>query len=258
MKKILYYIFWFFVILVFSIILFIFLNHKRINSVIERQGLAHIDSGYRHPEVVNNFITEEQNKYILEYASSRFYPSAVGGGLVNSVNDNIRKSQTAWVPKDDPVIKPIYMKLCSQYSQIFENAEDMQVVKYERDNYYREHHDSFPYYEPDFLSLGGHRILTALIYLNNDFEAGETRFPNLDKSFKPNRNSAIVFFPLDAEGKKCHPLALHAGLPIKSGIKYVCNIWIREEPYKYEVDTWSYNFLLDSTILYFYKKYLGV
>jgi len=31
---------------------------------------------------------------------------------------------------------------------------------------------------------------------------------------------------------RCHPKALHAGLPIKSGTKYVCNIWVRETKFR--------------------------
>jgi hypothetical protein len=39
------------------------------------------------------------------------------------------------------------------------------VVKYEKGNFYKEHHDTFPHYEPEFLLEGGHRVLTVLIYL---------------------------------------------------------------------------------------------
>jgi prolyl 4-hydroxylase len=57
-------------------------------------------------------------------------------------------------------------------------------------------------------------------------------FATLDKNIKPVRNSAIVFHPLDKENKKCHPKALHAGLPLDSGEKYIANVWIRQGPFE--------------------------
>jgi hypothetical protein len=149
--------------------------------------------------------------------------------------------------------KDLIQKICDQHNLKFENCEDMQIVKYEKDNYYKEHHDSFPFYDPDFLSQGGHRVLTTLIYLNDDFEGGETWFPNLSMNVSPKRNSAVVFRPLDKSNKKCHPKALHGGNPVESGTKYICNIWIRDEPYKYDIDPWSYDYLFNSTVLHIYR-----
>jgi prolyl 4-hydroxylase len=142
------------------------------------------------------------------------------------------------------------------YNLPFENAEDLQVVKYEKGNYYREHHDSFPFYESDFLSQGGHRLITALIYLNDNFEEGETRFPVLDKNVKPKKNGAIIFHPLDIDNKRCHPNALHAGLPIKSGTKYICNVWIREGRFDPVINIWSYDFIINNMVVYLQKKYI--
>jgi len=250
MLNYIFYVINFFILIT---ILFLLYNYEKIKYVIERQGFSRVETEYIYPEVIDNFITEKQNRDILEYAESRFSPSVVGGGIKNVVDDNIRKSQTAWIPKENEIVNSIFMKICNKYNLNIDNAEDLQVVKYDKDNYYREHHDSFPYYSPDFLSQGGHRILTTLIYLNNDFDGGATRFVNLDKDIKPNKNSAIVFHPLDAENKKCHPYALHAGLPIESGVKYICNVWIRENPYKYEIDQSNYDYIFNSTLLYFYK-----
>jgi prolyl 4-hydroxylase len=235
------------------VLLFLVFNYEKIKYAIERQGLSDNNSDYIYPILENNFITNEQNKHILEYSSTRFENSVVGNGVYNEVNTEIRNSKTAWVPKTDPLVKEIIMKICTKYNYPFENVEDLQVVKYEKGNYYKEHHDSFPYYKSEFLSQGGHRVLTTLIYLNDDFEGGETRFVNLDKDVKPLKNSAIIFHPLDSENKKCHPKALHAGMPVKSGIKYVANIWIREEPFNYNVDIFSYDYIFYSIIVYIYS-----
>jgi prolyl 4-hydroxylase len=252
-NKIAQYVFYVLVLLFLLFLLFLLGNYTKIKTVIEKQGLADIDSDYIEPEIIRNILTDKQNSNILEYASTRFVPSQIGGGLVNTEDHQVRNSQTAWVPKNEPIVKDLFEKICNKYNLKFENAEDLQVVKYEKDNFYREHHDSFPFYEPDFLSQGGHRELTCLIYLTDNFEGGETNFPNLNLKVKPMRNCAVVFRPLDKSNKKCHPKALHAGMPVISGTKYICNLWIRETPYQYEIDTSSYEFQFNKAVLSVYR-----
>ena len=116
-----------------------------------------------------------------------------------------------------------------------DECEDLQVVRYEPGTYYREHHDSCCDGTQgciDFEKEGGQRVATLLVYLNSDFTDGETHFPNLDLKLKADPGSAILFRPLGTEESKCHPKALHAGLPISSGVKYVCNAWIRENKFR--------------------------
>jgi prolyl 4-hydroxylase len=245
-----------FLLFLFLIILSSFVLGYKIYRIIEKQGLANPNSDYIPPEIIRNLITDQQNQDIIHYASSRFSPSVVGGGLNNIVDGEIRRSQTAWITKETPIVRDIIQKICNKYKLPFENCEDLQVVKYEKEHYYKEHHDSFPYYEPDFLFQGGHRMLTCLIYLNENFDGGETYFPNLDLKIKPAKNCAVVFHPLDTANKKCHPKALHAGMPVKSGTKYICNLWIRETPYQYQIDEKDPDFIFNKTVLSIYRNFI--
>ena len=115
-----------------------------------------------------------------------------------------------------------------------EHTEDLQIVRYQPGTYYKEHHDACCADSQactDFENKGGQRVGTLLLYLNEEFTDGETHFPNLNVKMKAPPGSAIFFKPLGSEDK-CHPNALHAGLPISSGIKYVCNAWVRESEFK--------------------------
>ena len=71
-----------------------------------------------------------------------------------------------------------------------------------------------------------------LIYLNDEFTGGATNFVKLNKVIKPPKYGAVMFRPLEKNSNKCHPLALHKGTKVESGIKYVCNVWIREGKYR--------------------------
>ena len=184
---------------------------------------------YEEPYIINNIITEDEAKYIIYNASSKFDDSSILGQIVDH---NIRKSKTAWLHKnDDTVILTIMLRIANIVNLPLENAESLQIVRYEPDGYYKEHHDSCCDNTEicnDFIKRGGQRIKTVLIYLNDDFEEGSTYFPLLNKKYKPPKYSAIIFNPLAKNSNKCHPLALHAGLPVKSGIKYIANLWFRE------------------------------
>jgi prolyl 4-hydroxylase len=197
---------------------------------VKGRGFSDTNAEYIEPAVHKNFITESEAKYILNQASSQYSESKI----VSGSDTNIRKSQTAWLPKTDDVVGNIIRRVCKIANLPFENSEKMQVVKYQPDGYYNEHHDACCDDRQDcvdFEKNGGQRKITMLLYLSDDFEGGGTRFPNLNKEYKPPKYSGLLFHPLEKNGNKCHPKALHAGLPVKSGEKYIANIWIRERAY---------------------------
>jgi len=215
------------IILLLLLLLLILIFFYRSNSL----SYASITSNYIHPKVYHNLLTKEEADYIIKTASDKFQTSKTIGGL----SLDIRKSENAWLSKSDPVVKTIYERLASQFSFDIDSTESLQVVKYQPGGYYREHHDSCCDDKQeckDFIKRGGQRKLTILIYLNDDFEDGSTKFPTLNLDVKPPVYGGVVFHPLEKDGNKCHPYGLHTGTPVKSGIKYVCNIWVREKKFE--------------------------
>jgi prolyl 4-hydroxylase len=165
-------------------------------------------------------------------ATPRFKRSIVVGV---QGEDASRTSQTAWISKNDPVAQKILQKALEFTDKTMDECEDLQVVRYEPGTFYREHHDSCCDDSQgciDFEKDGGQRLATLLVYLNNDFTDGETHFPKLDLKMKAEPGSAILFRPMGRDECKCHPKALHAGLPPSSGVKYVCNAWVRENKFR--------------------------
>lgn len=193
-------------------------------------GFCSADAPYTKPVVHDNIITPEESTYILETAGPMFSDSTVLSGKDNS----IRKSETAWLKKSDPTVAGILKRLSERFNFDTTNAEDLQVVRYYPGGFYNEHHDSCcddNQHCRDFVRNSGQRVLTILIYLNDDFEGGYTNFKNLNLDLKANPRGGIVFHPLQLGGKMCHPNALHKGTPVTSGVKYICNVWVRERPF---------------------------
>jgi prolyl 4-hydroxylase len=196
------------------------------------RGYADEDSAWDPPFLVENILTMDECREIIAKAEPRFARSTV---VADETVQNSRTSETAWISKDDPLARKVLQKAMEITGKPFANCEDLQVVRYKPGTYYRAHHDSCcedNKHCKDFESKGGQRVGTLLLYLNSDFTEGQTHFPdfkNLKITARPG--SAIFFRPLGTWDKRCHPFALHAGLPIATGTKYVCNIWVRENEF---------------------------
>jgi len=202
-------------------------------STTRGRGFTKVTNPWEPPVVVDSVLTKDDCRYLMEKANSLFSPSSVVGV---KGPDSSRTSETAWISKDDPVAKKVFEKACGLTGRHMGCCEDLQVVRYKPGTYYKPHHDSCCDDSTacrEFEMKGGQRVGTLLVYLNDEFTDGETHFPDHgDVKMKAAPGSAIFFRPLANDAAQCHPKALHAGLPISSGIKYVCNAWVREDNFK--------------------------
>lgn len=193
------------------------------------RGFTEKTNPWDPPVVIDSVLTKEDCRYLMEKANSMFTRSSVVG--VEGADES-RTSETAWISKDDPVAQKVFNKACELTGKHMGCCEDLQVVRYKPGTYYRAHHDSCCDDSDackNFETQGGQRVGTLLVYLNDEFTDGETHFPDHgDVKMKAPPGSAIFFKPLANDEPKCHPKALHAGLPISTGTKYVCNAWVRE------------------------------
>lgn len=185
---------------------------------------------FQKPFVIQNFISEDKCNELIQLAKNQLVDSVVLGGKIKS----IRNSQQCWVSRDHSAVKEFYDRASKLFDIPLDHAENLQIVRYLPGQYYNEHHDSCCDKNEScqkFIDNGGQRKLTILIYLSNDFDDGETFFRLINLKIKPSVGSAIVFYPLAKGTSKCHPLALHAGLPVTRGEKWIANIWFRERPH---------------------------
>jgi hypothetical protein len=110
---------------------------------------------------------------------------------------------------------------------IFEIPQDMH---YSVGQEFRPHHDFLDPGEKGHsadLARRGQRIGTFLIYLNDDFEGGETVFPRAGLAHRRATGDALFFANVMPDGRP-DPLTVHAGLPPASGEKWIFSQWIRD------------------------------
>ncbi len=113
------------------------------------------------------------------------------------------------------------------------NMEGAQVLHYAPGEQYAPHYD---FLDPAvaghaaWLSRWGQRVATCLVYLNGDFEGGETAFPALGTAFRGGVGDGLLFRNVDKSGAP-DERTLHAGLPPTAGEKWLFSQWVRERPF---------------------------
>ena len=177
---------------------------------------------YRDPVIHESAVTHEECDYIMNKARDKLKPSTVA--LQSLKDTTVRQSDTAWLGTDDVVINKVCRRLLRDCDRPFENCEQLQVVRYKPGGFYRPHQDAFE-------ETSNRRMYTFIIALNDGYEGGETSFPNLRQKFKLRKGDVLLFDTLDNYGMIPNG-ALHAGLPVERGEKWIANLWVHTYPYK--------------------------
>ena len=183
--------------------------------------LVYLLPTYPKPVVIENFLSENERIHIKQEAKSKLHVSTVDKD--RRVDEQIRKSETAWLSTEDPIVRRVVERCVSRTDRPIENCEQLQVLRYKECGHYNPHQDVF-YQDKN------KRLYTFIIALNDDYEGGETSFPVIKEKYKLKAGDALFFHTLDNYGLDTSD-ALHGGQPVKSGEKWVCNLWVHKFPY---------------------------
>ena len=110
-----------------------------------------------------------------------------------------------------------------------EHFEVAKLLHYNPGEAFTRHSDFFHAWMTEEIETRGQRVATFLIYLNDDYEGGETEFVEVGFKFKGRKGDALLFINVDREGVG-DPMSLHAGQPTTRGEKWVLSQWIRSKP----------------------------
>ena len=179
---------------------------------------------YIEPKVIPDFLTEDEIEYIKKKSINNLSPSVIDESYNNK---NIRDSDSTWLDLDDPIVSRVVRRCVGLTNKPFTNCEMLHVVRYKSGGFYKPHQDVAPII---FGNNSNIRLYTILISLNDDYEGGETSFPNLGIKYKLKKGSLLFFHTVDNNELETS-LALHSGQPVKSGEKWICNLWVHKYPY---------------------------
>ena len=173
---------------------------------------------YTEPRVIRNFITSEECEYLLNPDNGFLVDSLIGKN--GSPETKIRKSKCKIFPNvNRTIFNNIRIKVSKLVNvPLYKIIDDLQISKYETGGFYKKHFDSNP--------PSNTRPYTVIIYLNDDYEGGETFFPVLNKKYKLNRCDALLFHNQDSSGHVTDK-AEHSGELVTKGEKWICTVWTK-------------------------------
>lgn len=114
-----------------------------------------------------------------------------------------------------------------------ENGEGIQILNYQVGGEYKPHFDYFPPQDAGSsvaMRLGGQRVSTLVIYLNDVPEGGGTVFPDLHLTVSAQKGAA-VYFEYCNEFGELDARTLHGGAPVIRGEKWIATKWMRQRRY---------------------------
>lgn len=187
-------------------------------STAPRIGLAH------------GFLTPAEGRHIVQAAAELLEPSTVVDPRTGrQVPHPVRTSKSAAIgpTRETLPIQAILRRIALLSGTDVDQGEPLTLLAYAPGEQYRPHHDALP-------GAANQRIATVLLYLNQGYQGGETRFVKRGLTVAGRGGDALVFGNTLADGRP-DPDAEHAGLPVIEGQKLLATRWIRAAP----IDPWT-------------------
>ncbi|MEA3029513.1 MAG: prolyl 4-hydroxylase [Sphingomonadales bacterium] len=132
------------------------------------------------------------------------------------------------LPLENPAVHALGRRIAAASGTDVAQGEPLQVLRYRPGGEYKPHFDAIP-------GFANQRILTMLVWLNGDYEGGETMFMKTGAKLKGGTGDALLFRNALPDGTR-DPDAGHAGLPVTRGEKLIASRWIRARPFEMPVD----------------------
>jgi prolyl 4-hydroxylase len=177
------------------------------------------------------FLTDRECDELVKLMRSRDLFQSEVGGATGGVDMSVRTSKQTWAkegesPEIDSLYKKVKALLASTGCYPKYDLEDVQLAQYTAGGKYDIHRDGDDCNEacPD-----SQRIATVLVYLNEPKDGGETDFPLLNMRVKPRKGTAVFFAVADQKTRDLFEATLHAGLPVKKGVKRIANVWVKNK-----------------------------
>ncbi|KAL7578270.1 hypothetical protein ACA910_012687 [Epithemia clementina (nom. ined.)] len=204
---------------------------------------------------IANFLSHDEcNQFIQLAKDEGLKPSTLQSGSTRARQQHdksTRSSSNTWLPRDSTELTDQVYRRAANLLQIDESllqkrssdrdilhahehslAESLQVVRYKESEEYTAHHDFV--YPPTFHRHQPTRFATILLYLNDEFEGGETVFPRAVNTkyhdgitITPQKGMAVLFYNMLPDGNM-DDLSQHSSRPVEEGEKWLANLWVWE------------------------------
>jgi prolyl 4-hydroxylase len=185
--------------------------------------------------VFPNFVTDPVCEWLIEQARPNLKRALiydpVGG---KDIADHMRTNSAAGfdLMHADVVQAAVQWRMSLAAGVPIEHMEGPTVLHYSVGEQITNHYDfvnpRIPNYQAE-IEKRGQRIVTFLVYLNDDYEGGETDFPELGLRYHGAKGNGIFFTNALRNGAPDLRM-VHAGLPPQDNEKWLMSQFIRNRP----------------------------
>ena len=106
-----------------------------------------------------------------------------------------------------------------------DHIEPIQLTRYTPGEFYKEHYDFFNNLGRDY-RIANDRRATVVMYLNDDYTGGSTKFHDLPVEQQPKVGLALYWeYNYDLDTNR---LTRHSGEPVTEGVKFIAQAFIRQ------------------------------
>jgi hypothetical protein len=194
---------------------------------------------------IPNFLSNELCDQLIKYQHEN---GATLGKIHSSLFDEESSNGGNWVI--NPEVRHSYNVLLEHElaDLLYEKIEDIlhikrlyieptKIIYYPTGGQFVDHYDVIP---EDKRFTNFSRFMTVLFYLNDDYEGGETVFPYINKTIKPEKGKAIIMWLVrqSENGPVIIKESKHRSNKITKGEKYIMNVWFhtREFPAEHVIN----------------------
>ena len=191
---------------------------------------AEVLSEAPHVALRRGFLTPAECAHIAVSVQDLLGPSQVADPATGRpIEHPIRTSSAALIgpTRETLPIQAILERIAAATGTLVAQGEALTVLHYAPGQQYRPHLDALP-------ATANQRIGTMLLYLNEGYIGGETRFDATGLTVAGRGGDALWFVNAAPDGAP-DPASRHAGLPLRQGAKWLATRWVRARPF----DVWQ-------------------
>jgi prolyl 4-hydroxylase len=177
-----------------------------------------------HVTLISDLLTAEECDYLMSLARPMLQPAMVEEAAGQVYRHPGRTSDSVGLtwPVENPVVFALNKRIAAASRTDVMQGEPVQILRYRPGQEYKPHFDAIP-------GFTNQRTLTCIVWLNVEYEGGETLFLKTSLKAKGGKGDALLFRNADADGQRDESSA-HAGLPVTRGEKWLASRWIRAHP----------------------------
>jgi prolyl 4-hydroxylase len=189
------------------------------------------------PRIVlfGGLLSDEECDEMRKLSAAKLQRSTVVNAATGAydVHPDRTSSGTHFDRGENPLVKRIENRISELVGYPVENGEPIQILHYQPGGEYKPHFDYFDPKHPGndkVLAMGGQRVATLIMYLNDVTAGGSTVFPEVGVDILPRKGNAVYFAYTTPEGA-LDARSLHGGSPVSAGEKWIATKWLRQRAY---------------------------